>query len=106
LGRFVGIAENVGHFTTFKILTDDTKKIIFRSNIRGSALDPKAKNLRLDPISGETSIPFIIKSRHESDSSDNKEYQRTPSTMPIFHPSDLVGKTFLMDPPMEDEQRL
>jgi hypothetical protein len=106
LGRFVGIAENVGHFMrTFKILTGDTKKLIFRSNVR-SALDPppsKAKNLCLDPLSGETSIPVIIKSCHKSDSSDNKEYQRTPS-MPIFHPSDLVGKTFLMDP-MEDRQR-
>jgi hypothetical protein len=102
LGRFVGIAENVGRFMTFKILTDNTKKIFFRSNVR-SALDPKARHLRLDPISGETSIPAIIKSRHESDSSDNKEYQCTP--MPVFHPSDLVGKTFLMDP-MEDGQPL
>jgi hypothetical protein len=70
-GRFVGIAENVGHFMTFKILNEDTKKIIFRSNVR-SALDPKTKNLRLDPLSGETSIPVIIKSCHESDSSYNK----------------------------------
>jgi hypothetical protein len=60
LGRFVGIAENVGHFMTFKILTDDTNKILFCSNVR-SALDPKAKNLRLDPLSGETSVPVIIK---------------------------------------------
>jgi hypothetical protein len=101
LGRFVGIAENAGHFMAFKILTNDNKKILFRSNVR-SALDPKAKNLRLDPLSGETSIPVIIKSRHESDSSDNKEYQRTP--MPIFHPTNLVGKTYLMDP-MEDGQQ-
>jgi hypothetical protein len=43
---------------TFKILTDDTKKVIFRSNAR-SALDPKAKNLRLDPLGGETSTPII-----------------------------------------------
>ena len=33
-GRFVGIAEHVGHAMTFKILTDDTSKIIFRSNVR------------------------------------------------------------------------
>jgi hypothetical protein len=32
LGRFVGIAEHVGHFMTFEILTDDTNKVIFRSN--------------------------------------------------------------------------
>jgi hypothetical protein len=101
LGRFVGIAEHVGHFMTFKILTDDTKKVIFRSNVR-SALDPKAKNLRLDPLGGETSTPIIIKSRHDSDSGENKEYQHTP--MPVFHPSDLVGRTFLMDP-QENGQR-
>ena len=33
-GRFVGIAENVGHAMTIKVLTDDTKKIIYRSNVR------------------------------------------------------------------------
>ena len=27
-GRFVGIAEHVGHSMTYKILTDDTKKVI------------------------------------------------------------------------------
>ena len=40
LGRFVGISENVGHALTFKILTDETKKIIHRSR-RHSALNPK-----------------------------------------------------------------
>ena len=47
-GRFVGIAENVGHAMTIKVLTDDTKKIIYRSNVR-SALDKRNPNLRLDP---------------------------------------------------------
>ena len=32
LGRFVGIAESVGDAMTFKVLTDDTKKVIFRSD--------------------------------------------------------------------------
>ena len=32
-GRFVGVAENVGHIMTFRILTDDTWKIIPRSNV-------------------------------------------------------------------------
>jgi hypothetical protein len=86
LARFVGIAENVGHFMTFKILNEDTMKIIFRSKAR-SALDPKAKNLRLDPLSGETSIPVTIKSCHESDSSDNKEYP-----CPFFTPATLSAR--------------
>lgn len=33
-GRFVGFAENVGHALTFKVLTDDTQKIIHRSRLR------------------------------------------------------------------------
>jgi hypothetical protein len=43
-GHFVGISESVGHAMTFKILTDDTLKVIHRSNVR-SALNLHAKNL-------------------------------------------------------------
>ena len=43
LGRFVGIAEHVGHAMTFKILTEDTFKIIYWSNVR-SALKSSAQN--------------------------------------------------------------
>ena len=32
-GQFIGISENVGHIMTFKILTDDTLKIVHRSNV-------------------------------------------------------------------------
>ena len=41
------ISENVGDFITFKVLTDDTLKVIHQSNIC-SAHDPTAKNLCLD----------------------------------------------------------
>ena len=44
MGRFMGIAENYGHSMTFHVLTDDTNKIIQRSEIR-TALDPKTRNL-------------------------------------------------------------
>jgi hypothetical protein len=40
-GYFVGIAEHVGHAMTFKILTDNTKRVINHSNIR-STKDPKS----------------------------------------------------------------
>ena len=63
--RYVGIAENVGHMMTFKVLTDDTNKIIYRSEIR-SALDSTARNLRADKIAAsmETDLDAeeIIKS--------------------------------------------
>jgi hypothetical protein len=42
-GRWVGVSKNVGHFMTYKILTDDTRQIIHRSNIRLAA-DPNARN--------------------------------------------------------------
>jgi hypothetical protein len=51
-GQWVGVSENVGHFMTYKILTDDTCWIIHRSNIR-SAADPNARNLCLDPLNDE-----------------------------------------------------
>ena len=44
-GRFVGIAENIGHQMTFLILTNDTEELIARSIVR-SALEPKLINLR------------------------------------------------------------
>ena len=60
MGRFVGIAETVGDAMTFKILTDDTKKVIYRSTVR-SALKHDEKNRRLDPLGGEpTSRPAEI----------------------------------------------
>jgi hypothetical protein len=58
-GHFVGISESVRHAMTFKILTDDTLKVIHRSNVR-LALNPHAKNLRLDPLEEITSEPLNI----------------------------------------------
>jgi hypothetical protein len=75
---------------TFKILTDDTLKVIHRSNVR-LALNPHAKNLRLDPLEpGDVATP--IKSRH--DSADDGEIL---PLMPVIDPSELIGRTFLMD---------
>lgn len=65
LGYFVGIAENVGHALTFKVLTDDTKKIIYRSRIR-TALNPGERNLRIEPHDRPSEVPEIVKSKHSS----------------------------------------
>jgi hypothetical protein len=43
-GHFIGISKSVRHAMTFKILTDDTLKVIHQSNVRW-ALNPHAKNL-------------------------------------------------------------
>ena len=45
-GHFVGFSETVGHPMTYKVLTDDTRKVIYRSRIRLATIDP---NLQLDP---------------------------------------------------------
>jgi hypothetical protein len=100
-GRWVGVAENVGHAMTFKILTDDTRKIIFRSNIC-SALDPNRRNLRMDPLNDDPVMKPIIKSRSDTDDLHHSENSGA-TLMTIVDPNDLVGRTFLM-PPQEDSQ--
>jgi hypothetical protein len=81
---------------TFKILTEDTLKVIHRSNVR-LALNPHAKNLRLDPLDpGDVATP-IVKSRH--DSVDDGEIL---PPIPVIDPSELIGRTFFMD--KEDRQ--
>ena len=60
VGRFVGITENVGHDLTFKILTEDTNKVIYWSEIR-SATKPNERNLRVDPIDDSSAnIGFLV----------------------------------------------
>jgi hypothetical protein len=96
-GHFVGISESVGHAMTFKILTDDTLKVIHRSNVR-SALNLHAKNLRLDPLEpGDVATP-IVKSHH--DSADDGEIL---PPIPVIDPSALISHIFLMD--KQDGQR-
>ena len=55
-GHFVGIVKHVGHTMTFKSLTDDTSKIIYRSNVQPANRSVEY-NLWLDPLCG------IVKSK-------------------------------------------
>jgi hypothetical protein len=125
-GRWVGVSENVGHFMTYKIMTDDTHQIIHRSNIR-SAADPNARNLRLDPLNDK--LPEVIRSlckaspasdhgedfslhsmeptnehSHMESTPDPSEHPSTGDDMVIVDPQELLGCTFLMDT-QEDGQR-
>jgi hypothetical protein len=68
--RLFGVVEHVGHAMTFKILTNDTWKIIYHSNIH-SALDPKSRNLRMDPLNDDPILDPIIKSRQGHAPSDS-----------------------------------
>ncbi len=109
-GRFVGISEHVGHSMTFKILTDDTRKIIHRSEIR-AANDDKSPNLRLDDIfDGKEAHEFVTRMRdlvtklkppgstttEVPTSETTAEPTETTSPAP-FVPASLIGRTFLMD---------
>jgi hypothetical protein len=125
-GRWVGVSKNVGHFMTYKILMDDTRRIIHRSNIR-SAADPNARNLRLDQLNDK--LPEVIRSLrkaspasdhgedfslHSMEPTDEHPYTEStpdPSERPstgddtvIVNPQELLGCTFLMDT-QEDGQR-
>ena len=105
-GRFVGIAEHVGHAMSFKVLANDSQKVLFCSAIC-SAIAPGEQNLQVDPLGGEA--PTIMKLTHDRtqmpfdpggqdpDSPPTDEEGTKLSQLPMFHPSDLVGHTFLLD---------
>ena len=61
LGRFVGFAESVGHALTFKILTDDTQKVISRS-VLCSAQDSSLQKVKYD---GDDEVPEVLQSKYE-----------------------------------------
>ena len=102
-GRFVGISEHVGHALTFRILTDDTKRVIHRSNVR-PADDPKDFNLRADLLLPyDRPVKQFVKGQHYAELPlDHGEESTTPS-MPTFNAEDIVGRTFLL--PQEDGER-
>jgi hypothetical protein len=102
----VGISENVGNFMTFKILTNDTHKVIYHSNLR-SARDPNARNLHIDLLNTDPSK--VIRSiRMASPALDHGEEllplsfdnsgHNKQDHLAIVDPYELVGHTFLMDP--------
>ena len=64
-GRFVGFAWDVGHHLTFKILTDDTRKIIHRSRVRlGEVAE---NNMKLDVEAGAKPDHVHVRSKRDGD---------------------------------------
>jgi hypothetical protein len=100
---FVGIAEHVGHTMMFKVLMDDTHKIMYCLNI-WSAVDSKTRNLWLDPINN---AKLVIHSCHDSPHHGEQHPPTSDSdqSLPMLtiDPHDLVGHTFLL-PQQEDGQ--
>ncbi|GAX18752.1 hypothetical protein FisN_26Hu045 [Fistulifera solaris] len=107
VGYFVGVSKNVGNAMTFKILTMGSRRIIHRSAVR-SAETETDPNRRVDPlvappriiapIDGEIGPPparqLELVSRRELDG----EHGSSRADVPIFHPDELIGRTFLYDP--------
>ena len=67
-GRFVGFSWDVGHALTFKILTDDTNKIISRSQLRLGK--DGENNLRLEVEAGVVPERVYIHSKRDSEGDD------------------------------------
>ena len=108
---------------THKIVDHDTQKIIYRSAVRHKK--SSTPNHRLAPNGGEVSAssdPSVDKitsgSPLGSPESSSPEQKASPvfirsrdeenpsvsNSMPTFHPSDLIGRTFLL-PPEENGER-
>ena len=85
-GRFVSFAKTVGHQATFKVLTDDTLKVVFHSRVIPADAD-KNKNLRIEPDP---------KDKAEQEDKDKDDILQ----MPTIDPEKLVGCSFL---PLPDE---
>jgi len=100
LGRWVGVAENVGDVLTWWILTEDTKQVIPRSVVR-SALDKNFRNLRAmnpereDPleiihddnsesVDGEEMDPVSAEEEHKDDDIDGLRAQQSDNAANNF----------------------
>ena len=108
IGYIVGISEHVGPMMTWKVLTTDTLRVLYRSQLR--PFDSHDINLRAGSSDGEVAptTQKFIKSRSDIDKTvadvgvDHDRSERTNTL--IFNPQDLVGRTFLLDP-QEDGQK-
>ena len=94
-GRFVGFGESVGDVMTFKILTDDTSKIIYRSCVR-SALTEQEINKRLSRSEGEDDTKPIKEIVKSPESIGEGESKRT-STF-VIEPQEILNRTYLTEP--------
>ena len=85
LGHFVGVAEDVGDTLTYKVLTSDTRQVIFRSVVRPADVE---RNLR-----AESETSHELKDQRifsESDLRNDVEY-------PTIDPEVIVGRNFVVE---------
>ena len=122
-GYWVGFADNQGDSLTWRILTEDTQKIIIRSGVR-SALRTTT-NQRLASPSGEgTTLPFPIPYSQSQNSlpldpldastpnfehfvkSQTGEDEDNPISMANIDIPNLLGRSFLLPPEDNGERHM
>ena len=86
-GRFVGFAKDVGHAMTYKVLSDDSRKVLCRSLVRRIDEQP---NLRLDPDAPLPPTPTFFRSTYEDLLQEGSQISM-PTISPVHH--DDVYKT-------------
>ncbi|HSN23318.1 MAG TPA: reverse transcriptase domain-containing protein, partial [Methylomicrobium sp.] len=96
-GRFIGFAWDTGHHFTFKVLTDDTRKIVTRSHLIRPENRVAGKKITKAP--GDPDVEQFVRSNR-----DPKNPDTVLPTIPKLDPEDCIGRTVLM-PTQEDGQR-
>ena len=97
LGRWAGIADNVGDELTWIIVSGETGKAMFRSDVR-TATDPKRPNLRAEAILDAPSGEKEDRTAHDDIFSPDEPWDEATKTNK-YTPDELVGKFFLKEDP-------
>lgn len=104
-GRFVGIAEHVGHVMTFRILSEDTRRILDRSLVR--PVTHMAPNQRADFVAVPPAPGKPPETPHPpaGEPTESVHSNVGEPSLHIVDYSDLIGRSFLLDT-NEDGERL
>ena len=122
-GYWVGFADNQGDSLTWRILTEDTQKIIIRSGVR-SALRTTTNQRLASPSGEETTLPFPIPYSQSQNSlpldpldastpnfehfvkSQTGEDEDNPIPMANIDIPNLLGRSFLLPPEDNGERHM
>ena len=122
-GYWVGFADNQGDSLTWRILTEDTQKIIIRSGVR-SALRTTTNQHLASPSGEETTLPFPIPYSQSQNSlpldpldastpnfehfvkSQTGEDEDNPIPMANIDIPNLLGRSFLLPPEDNGEHHM
>ena len=122
-GYWVGFADNQGDSLTWRILTEDTQKIIIRSGVR-SALRTTTNQRLASPLGEGTTLPFPIPYSQSQNSlpldpldastpnfepfvkSQTGEDEDNPIRMANIDITNLLGRSFLLPPEDNGERHM